>query len=323
MNQRAKDLTKSRFFQEIQITEETFILIIFLSIITIVSIIIPKFRTIYNILSVTRQFSLICIVAMGETLVLVSGGFDLSVGSIAALSGMFTAHMMVSLNWPIWLSVILGTLIGGVCGLFNGLLVGKIRINPLIATLASSWIFNGVILITTRGWPVIGLPKPFYYLGQGYLLGIPFPIIIMVVIGIILSIFLSQTIYGQHIYACGGNEEASLLSGLNVVRIRIMVFVMCGFFAGLAGVVLASRIGSAQATGGAQWTLPAIASAVIGGVSLSGGKGKIYGVIIGSALIGIISNILVLLHISAYWQSLISGFIVISAVTIDTFRKNR
>ena len=323
MNKVARNFPKIRLLKGFQLNEEITILMIFLFIFIVVSIIVPQFRTIYNFLSVFRQFSLISIVAMGETLVLISGGFDLSVGSIAALSGMFTAHMMVTFNWPIWLSVIIGMSIGGFCGLLNGLLVGKVKINPLIATLASGWIFNGIILITTKGWPVAELPKPFYFLGQGYLLGIPFPIIIMLVIGVILSVFLSKTVYGRNIYAVGGNERASILSGLNVDNVKIMVFVMCGLFAGFAGIVLSSRMGSAQATGGTQWPLPAIAAAVIGGFSLSGGKGKIYGVIIGSALLGIINNILVLLHVSPYWQSLISGFILIGAVAIDTIRKGR
>jgi len=313
----------TRIFKSRHISDEASLLIIFLSLIMIMSIILPRFRTLHNILTVIRQFSLVAIVAMGESVVLISGGFDLSVGSIAALTGIFSCHLMVTFMWPIWISVFLGILLGALCGVFNGVLITKVKINPLIATLASSWIFMGVILITTKGWPVINMPQKFNFLGQGYFLGIPFPIIIMIVVGVILTIFLSQTIYGRFIYAIGGNVIASKLSGLNVDRMKIIVFVLCDSLAALAGIILCSRMGYAQASNGENWPLPAIAAAVIGGVSLSGGKGKIYGVAIGAALLGIISNILVLLHISSYWQSLISGFIVIGAVSIDAIRKSR
>lgn len=319
----ADSTTEKKLFKKGRISDEVSLLLIFLGIVLVMSVILPRFRTVHNILTVVRQFSLVAIVAMGESLVLISGGFDLSVGAVAALTGIFTCHLMVTFMWPIWLSVLVGILLGALCGVFNGVLITKVKINPLIATLASSWIYMGIILITTKGWPVIDMPQKFYFLGQAYVLGIPFPIIIMILVGIILTIFLSQTIYGRFIYAIGGNTTASKLSGLNVDKIKILVFILCDSLAALAGIILCSRMGYAQASNGENWPLPAIAAAVIGGVSLAGGKGKIYGVAIGAALLGIISNILVLLHISSYWQSLISGLIVIGAVSIDAVRKSR
>ncbi len=301
--------------------DENIILVVFIVIISIISIILPRFRTVHNMLIVLRQFSLITIVAFGQSIVLISGGFDLSVGNIVAGANMVVAYLMVFLGWPVWLSVIVATLVGTLCGLINGILVAKIRINPLIATLASGWIFSGVILVTSRGWPITDLPKAFDILGQGFFLGIPFPVWFMIITGIILSIFLAKTIVGRYLYAIGGNEKASILAGLNSSNLRLLSYVICGTLAGFAGVVLASRMGTAQAEAGVPWTLPTVAAAVIGGVSLFGGKGKIYGVFIGSAIMGIINNVLVLMRISPYWQSLISGFILLLAVSVDAIRK--
>ena len=306
-----------------EFSDEFYLFLVFLFIVVMAGIFVPRFFTFYNILSVVRQFSLITIVAIGGAVVLISGAFDLSVGAIAGMAGILAAHLMVTYSWPVWASILLGVLVGVLAGVFNGLLVTKIKIQPLITTLASSWIFKGVILITTQGWPVTKLPESFQAIGQGQTWRIPNPIIIMVVIGILVSVFLSQTVYGRFLYALGGNERASRLAGLNVDRLRILAFVFSGALAALAGILLAARMGSAQADGGASWPLPSIAAAVIGGVSLSGGKGKIYGVMLGAALLGIINNILVLLHISSYWQDLISGFIVLVAVSIDSSRKHR
>lgn len=310
-----------RILNPIVSNEENLVLIFFITIIAIVSAILPRFRTLYNILTVIRQFSLITIVAMGQSIVLISGGFDLSVGSIVALCNMAVAYMMIFLGWPIWLSVLMATLIGTACGIINGLLVSKVRINPLIATLAMGWIYSGIILVTSKGWPITGLPKDFDVLGQGYFLGIPLPIYFMAFVGIILTIFLSRTVIGRYLYAIGSNQKASILAGLNLSNLRLLSYVICGTLTGFAGVALASRMGTAQANAGVTWTLPSVAVAVIGGVSLFGGKGKIYGVIVGSAILGVITNILVIMRISAYWQSLISGFILIMAVSIDAIRR--
>mgnify|MGYP005844982891 CR=1 FL=1 len=310
-----------KIIQPIISNEENLVLIFFILIIAIVAAILPKFRTLYNILTVIRQFSLITIAAMGQSIVLISGGFDLSIGNIVALSNMAVAYMIAFLGWPIWISFIAATLVGTLCGLINGVLVAKIKVNPLIATLAMGWIYSGVILVSSKGWPITNLPKAFDYFGQGYFLGIPLPIYFMVFIGIVLSVFLSRTVLGRYLYAIGGNEKASILAGLNSSNLRMLSYTICGTLAGFAGVVLVSRMGTAQADAGTPWTLPTVAAAVIGGVSLFGGKGKIYGVIIGSAILGVISNILVLMKVSAYWQSLISGFILIMAVSIDAIRR--
>lgn len=316
--------TQSRtILKSIAASDELSILVIFGVIIIAVCIAVPKFRTLYNILIVMRQFSLLTIVSMGQSVVLISGAFDLSVGSIVALSGMAGTYFAVTLGWPVMVSLLIAFIIGAMCGTFNGFLVAKVKINPIIATLATGWIYAGTILVTTKGWPISGFPKDFASVGQGYFLGVPLPVIMMIIFAIILYVFLSSTIYGRFLYAIGGNQKSSFFAGLNVSKYRIVAYIICGALAGFAGVVLSSRMGSAQAKAGLDWTLPSVAAAVIGGVSLYGGKGKIYGVVIGSALLGIINNVLVLLHVSAYWQQLISGFILILAVAFDSYRRGK
>lgn len=314
---------KERILKPVFASDEASILVIFLVIIITVGIAVPKFRSLYNILVVLRQFSLITIVAMGQTIVLISGSFDLSVGAIVAMSGMFGTYLAVTLGWPVILCVILAMCIGAACGAFNGFLVSILKVNAIIATLASGWIFSGLVLVATKGWPISDFPDNFAFVGQGYILGIPLPVIMMAVIAAILILFLSKTILGRYLYAIGGNETSSFFAGLNVKKYRIYAYIICGALSGLAGIVLASRMGSAQAKAGLDWALPSVAAAVIGGVSLFGGQGKIWGVLVGSALLGIINNILVLSHVSAYWQSLISGVILIIAVALDSYRRGK
>lgn len=303
-------------------SDEAPIFVIFLFIIVISSSIIPEFRSLYNIQIVLRQFSLITIVAYGQALVIISGGFDLSVGTIVAASGMAGTYFAVIRHWPVGLAVLIAVLVGAGCGAFNGFLVTKVKINPLIATLASGWIFTGIILVATKGWPISNFPPNFAFLGQGFWIGIPLPVIFMIFFSIVLTIFLSRTIYGRMFYAIGGNEKASSFAGINVNKYKFMAFVICGALAGFSGIVLDSRMGSGQPAAGVEWILPSIAAAVIGGVALFGGKGKIIGVLIGSALLGIINNILILLRVPSYWQSLVSGVILILAVLLDSLRKN-
>jgi len=314
-------LSAGSFFKKMFSSEESTILFIFIGIIIVVSILVPDFRSSYNILVVLRQFSLIAIVAMGQAVVMISGSFDLSVGSIVALSGMFGTHLVVNMGLPVFLGVFLSTILGGICGLINGLLVAKLKINGIIATLATGWIFTGVILITTKGWPISDFPKNFAFIGQGYVLGLPLPVIYMLGVAILLSIVMAKSMLGRSFYAIGGNPVAGFFAGMDVARYRILAYVMCGALAGFAGVILSARVGSAQAKAAFDWALPSVAAGVIGGVSLSGGKGKIYGVLIGAALLGIITNILVLINISAYWQSLISGMVLLAAVAFDSYRR--
>ena len=317
-------MARSKFSDTlVKIIEKNAILVVFALIVIIAALFLPKFRTTINALVVIRQFSMIAIVAIGQGIVLISGGFDLSVGAVASFCGMASGYFLTSLGMPVWLGVILGILVGTVCGLFNGILVSLIRINPLIATLASSWIFNGIILVTTKGWPISNLPGEFSFLGQGKIFSIPVPIWMMIIVTLLFTILFAKTVYGRNLYAIGGSEKTSIFVGINVKYIKMSAFVISGTLAGFAGIILTSRLATAQVGAAEQWTLPSVAAAVIGGISLYGGEGKIYRVVLGAALMGVISNILVLFHVSSYWQSLISGFILITAVAVGAMQRGK
>lgn len=270
-----------------------------------------------------RQVSLIGIVAMGQTLALIVGGFDLSVGSVAGLAGIFTGISMVNWGLPLPLSIMVGISVGITCGLFNAVLITKVGINPLIVTLGSSWIFRGVILVITRGYPILEFPSGFYFLGQGYLGPVPLPVILMLGAGALCLTFLSLTVLGRHIYAVGGDEVVAYLSAIDVDRVKIIVYTSCSALAAFAGIILAARLSSAQPSAGQGWVLPSIAAAVIGGTKLGGGEGRITGTILGAILIGVINNALVLVGVSPYWQDIVNGSIVIAAVLVDIVRRGK
>ena len=297
-------------------------LVIFIVILLTAVIALPKFRTLDNILTVIRQFSLITIVAAGQAVVLISGGFDLSVGPIATLASFTTVYLIMFRGLPVSLACIIGVLAGALCGVINGLLVSRVRINPLITTLSTSLLFQGVLLVATKGWPIPELTMPFIFLGQGYFLKIPIPIYLMAISVIIVSVLMSKTIYGRYVYAIGGNERTSSFVGINVANIKLLNYIICGSLAAVAGIILAARLGTAQIGSADTWSLPSIAAAVIGGISLAGGKGKVFNVVIGAALLGIIGNILVSFRVSSYWQSLATGLILLIAVSIDSLKKN-
>jgi ribose transport system permease protein len=278
------------------------------------------FLQVNNLLNVALQTSIVAIVAIGQTYVIIKGGIDLSVGSIAALSGVIAAEMMTS-GSPIWLSVIVGALGGVVCGLLNGAIISYGKIPPFIATLGMMGIARGAVLVITDGIPVSGLPKAFGKLGGGTFLGIPMPIILMVIIAIIMSFVLSRSRFGRSVYAIGSNEKASFLSGINVNKTKLGVYGLSGLLAGIAGIILTSRLISAAPTAGQNYELDAIAAAVIGGASLSGGVGTIVGTLIGAFIMGILRNGLNLLGVSYYWQQIAIGIVIIGAVYVDTLRR--
>lgn len=302
---------------------EASVLVALILISIILGFLNPRFLTSYNLFSILRQSSIVGVVAMGQTLALISGGFDLSVGSVAGLAGIVSGAAIVELGLPLPICVILGILVGAACGFFNGIMITKIGINPLIVTLGTAWVFKGIILVTTRGYPILEFPPAFHFLGQGYWGQIPMPVILMLITGAICHIFLSLTRFGKHIYAVGANKTASYLFGIKVHRVEIATYVICSAIAGFGGVILASRLSSAQPSAGQGWVLPSIAIAVIGGTKLSGGIGRVSGTILGAILIGTINNGLVLLGVSPYVQDIVSGGILIVAVAVDIIRTGR
>jgi ribose transport system permease protein len=282
------------------------------------------FLTTDNLLSVARNFALTAIAATGQTMVIVTGGVDLSVGSVLALSGISTG-MLLADGWPLLPAVLVGLLVGAGFGLVNGLLVTRIGLPPFIATLGTLSIGRGLVLVLTNGYPVT-LPRGdnwLIQLGQGYVGRVPIPVIVMVVIAIIGTIFLSQSTLGRYVYAVGGNEEAARLAGINVGRVKLLVYTVSGFLAALAGLILMARLVSAQPAAGQGFELQVIAATIIGGTSLLGGEGTVLGAVLGAAIIGVLQNGLVLNQVNPYAEQAVTGGVILLAVTLDIWRKRR
>ncbi len=295
------------------------ILVVMCAIMAAVS---PAFIKITNILSTARSFSAIAVAGIGVSMIIITGGIDLSIGSAYGLAGVIAAMMVVS-GAPLPLGIAGGVLMGAVVGLVNGLMVVYLKLPPFIATMGTMQIARGVCYILTQGYPVTGLPTEFTVLGQGYILGIPVPIWIMVLMAAVFAVFLNMTTTGRRIFALGGNEEATRISGINTRRLKVLVYTLGAALAGVAGIITASKLGVGQPTAGIGFEMDAIAAVVIGGASLSGGEGTVTGTIIGAAIIGVLRNALVLLSVDSYWQTLIIGCVIILAVTIDQLRKGR
>jgi len=304
------------------VRESTFgIFIVMVSMCVVMYIISPPFRSLNNILSVAKNFSAYAIAGIGVTMVIITGGIDLSIGSIFGFSGVIASMVMVNLGFPFFPSVLMGILAGTALGLVNGLFIVKLNLPPFIATLGMLSIVRSMCYIITEGYPVTGIGKSFLFLGQGYILAIPTPVWLMAIIAVIFAVFLNSTVTGRHIYALGGNEEATRISGINTDRLKILVYSLGGCLSGIAGIITASKLGIGQPTAGNGFELDAIAAVVIGGASLAGGAGTVTGTIIGAAIMGILRNALVLLSIKSHWQQFIIGCVIIIAVTIDQIRR--
>ncbi|KEP27641.1 ribose ABC transporter permease RbsC [Bacillus safensis] len=311
-----KPLTSNGRFDHIMQKLGPFLGLIIL--VAIVSILNPAFLEPLNILNLLRQISINALIAFGMTFVILTGGIDLSVGAILALSSALTAGFIVSGMDPI-LAIIVGCIIGAILGMINGLLITKGKMAPFIATLATMTIFRGLTLVYTDGNPITGLGSnyAFQLFGRGYFLGIPVPAITMLLTFIVLWVLLHKTPFGRRTYAIGGNEKASLISGIKVPRVKIMIYSLAGFMSALAGAILTSRLNSAQPTAGTSYELDAIAAVVLGGTSLSGGRGRIVGTLIGVLIIGVLNNGMNLLGVSSFYQSVVKGIVILIAVLLD------
>lgn len=297
------------------------ILIVLLFICLFLAIAAPRFLLLSNITNVARQMAVIAIISVGMTYVIVTGGIDLSVGSNVAFTGCITALLLVK-GYPIVLCILAGLFLGTLVGIVNGLLIVYIKLAPFIASLGTMGIARGLVLALTKGYPIQPFPKVFEMIGRGYVGFIPIPVLIMITIVVIGHILLSRTRIGRYIYYVGSNQTAARLSGVNVNGTLLFVYTAAGFLAGLASIILISRLTSAQSNMGSGFELDAIAAVVIGGTSLSGGEGSVIGSLIGAALMGIISNALILLGVNVYWQAVVIGVVIVLAVSIDSFRKN-
>lgn len=285
-------------------------------IVVILSIISSDFLSISNVFNVLRQVSINALLAFGMTFVILTGGIDLSVGSIIALSSALAAGMMAAGTNP-WLAILVGLLSGSAMGTINGVIITRGKVAPFIATLATMTIFRGLTLVYTQGKPITGLPDSFGLIGRGYLFQIPMPVIWMLVAFIVLYVILKFTSFGRHVFALGGNEEATRLSGINTHGVKTLVYSISGLLASLSGIILTSRLNSAQPTAGTSYELDAIAAVVLGGTSLSGGKGWIAGTLVGAMIIGILDNGLNLLNVSSFYQQVVKGGVILLAVLLD------
>jgi inositol transport system permease protein len=323
-------------------------LLFLIALIIIFASINNRFLSPLNIFNVLRQASITGIIAVGMTYVILTGGIDLSVGSILALSGMVAAILVKGTNqntlsletgqavgFGVGAALLGAMLAGTLVGAVHGLAITRLGIPPFIVTLGGLSIWRGLTLILSNGGPISGFLEDYRFWGQGLIpldflraeggppIGIPIPVIIFFSIALIAQIVLSYTRYGRHVYAVGGNKEAARLSGLNVQLIIMSVYVIVGLLAGLAGFVLSARLNSSEAVAGEGYELMVIASVVIGGTSLFGGEGNVWGTVIGALLIAVLQNGLALLNVQSYIQQLIIGVIIIMAVAFDYFVKSR
>ncbi|GIO15934.1 sugar ABC transporter permease [Cohnella xylanilytica] len=292
------------------------ILILLLAVI-VLSIVSDTFLTFTNIMNVLRQVSINGILAVGMTLVILTGGIDLSIGSLMAVSAVVAASIVSESPSAAVVALIAGMLASGVLGGVSGTMSSRLNVAPFVATLAMMTIARGIALIYTNGRPIVIDSAAFKFLGQGYLGPVPFPVVVFVLVAALVGIVLYMTKFGRYIFAVGGNENAARISGIRVGRVKIGVYVINGVLSGLAGALLASRISSGQPNSGLGYELDAIAAVVIGGTSLFGGRGSLLGTIVGVLIIGVINNGLNLLDVSSYWQQIIKGVIIAGAVILD------
>lgn len=292
------------------------------------SITAPYFFTVRSVLSLALQTSAVTIMGIGVTFAIISGGIDLSIGSVVAFTGT-VAVMAAIAGVPLWISLVIGLLVGIVLGLINGLLITKWNLPPFIATLGTSFVVRGVALTITNAnaWPA---PEGFGDLGNGSILGtgqqfpgIPYPVLIMIAVALICHFILSETLQGRHTYAVGSNEEAARLSGINVHQVKIINYIICALLAGLVGIILASRMVTSQPNSAIGYEMNAIASAVIGGTSLMGGRGTVGGTVIGSFIIGILTVGLTMAGANYFMQQIVIGLVLLGAVEFDQLRSRK
>ncbi|MCW8333291.1 ribose ABC transporter permease [Vibrio sp. SCSIO 43135] len=322
MNNTAEQNSKKLFSKEWLIEQKSLIALLFL--IVVVSFLNPNFFTVDNILNILRQTSVNAIIAVGMTLVILTAGIDLSVGSVLALCGAFAATM-IGMEVPVMIAVPTSLVAGAALGAISGIIIAKGKVQAFIATLVTMTLLRGVTMVYTDGRPIstgfTDTADAFAWFGTGYALGIPVPVWMMVIVFAAAWYLLNHTRFGRYVYALGGNESAARLSGINVDRVKMGVYAICGMLAALAGIIITSRLSSAQPTAGMGYELDAIAAVVLGGTSLMGGKGRIMGTLIGALIIGFLNNALNLLDVSSYYQMIAKAVVILLAVLVDNKNK--
>ena len=299
------------------------IYIVLLTLVLFFTIASENFFVSSNLLNVARQVSMMGIAAVGFAFVLLLGGIDLSIGSLVSLVNMVTAWLMVNAGWNPVLAVILALALSAAVGFSNGWIIANLQMPPIIVTLAMMIIIEGVAYLICKGLPIFGFPKSFSVIGQGYVGRVPIPVIIMAVIMGLGMFILRSTYFGRYFYDVGGNEEAAKLSGIDVKRVKYLVYTLSGFFAGVAGIVILSRTNSGQVLSGKGLEFDVLTACVLGGVSVSGGVGKMSNVLAGVLVLGVLSNGLVLLDVSQFVQMVIKGSVLLAAVALDCLQHRK
>ena len=289
----------------------------------VVHIMTGNFWTAYNISTLTRAASFIIIVSFGQTLVLLTGGIDLSVAAVGSVSSMAAAKLMIEQGMNPWISILISCIVGLLLGMVNGLFIAYLRLTPFIVTLATGEIYKGIVYIVTKGTPIVGVPEEAQFLANGVLGGfLPTIVIIMLVICIILAVMLRYTKFGRHVYALGGNRNCAKIVGIKTERVEVLVYCLSGLLAAVAGVMMTCKLASFQASIGANWVNPTISASVLGGTSMTGGIGGVVGTVIGGLLNSTVSTSITLLRVSSYWETVVTGGVVLVAVTIDAVKEN-
>ena len=306
--------------KKLNLSKEMTVLIAYVAVFVIFALIAPYFFTVRNIVNIFLYSAVIGICATGMTMVIISGGLDISVGSTVALTGM-VAGLAVANGVSVGIGILSALLTGAVCGALNGLLITKLKIVPIIATLATMSIFRGVAMLTTNGQSQLVTNAAFKWLGRGYLLNvIPYCIIIMIAMFIIIGYVLKYTRFGRKVYSIGGNSEASRLAGINVKGVRFVIYIVCGLLAGLSGAITASQTGTSMPSAGLGLEMDVIGAVVLGGVSMNGGKGTIQGTLLGVLILATLSNGLTLMNVMSFWQTIAKGIVLLIAVMLDVAR---
>ncbi len=296
----------------------TAISLVLAAMVVIAGIISPYFLDIYNLQSLIRDLAFVGMIGISQSLLLLVGELDLSVGKISSLCGILAGIMMVDMNVNPFLSLVIALMLGIVFGAINGLLITKLRLNAMVATIGMQSVYGGINLVLTKGKAITGIPESIYSLGKGNLGPIPIPFLFTLGVLILVIFLAKKTKTGRYIYAIGNNREAASILGIKVDRIRVIIYAIVGMISALAGILYVARLGSSQSSIGESWPMMSIASAVIGGVALTGGIGNPAGALIGAAIISVISNVIVLLGVSVYWQSAVSGIVIVLAISFSS-----
>ncbi|CDS97424.1 MULTISPECIES: ABC transporter permease [Vibrio] len=310
------------------------IYVVFVGMCVVMSILSPVFLTVANLLNVMTQMASIGLLALGVTIIIITRGIDLSSGSVLAVAAVVSASTAQTLDWgmrmypnlpelPVIVPILVALGVGALCGLINGALIAYTGIPPFIATLGMMIIARGAALLYSDGRPISSLIDSYQWIGQGNIAGIPVPVVIFLVMALFTYVLLNYTRFGKYAYAIGGNETAAYVSGINVTKYKILVYVYAGLLAGIAALILTARINSGQPGLGNMYELDAIAAATVGGVSHAGGIGTIQGTIVGTMIMGVLQNGLDLLNVSAYWQQVVKGLVIVVAVIFDMKRQKK